>query len=269
MLQFLTKLFEEGLSYSSLNSARAALSSFAVIPNGEGTIGSHALVARFMRGVFNLKPPLPRYEEIWDVKPVLNLLRSWSPCKVLSLKKLTIKLVVLLALVTAQRVQTLQLLSIENMKCHNEKVVFFITDLLKQSRPGHLGATIELFGYPTDRKLCVRTVLKHYLRQTDQVRGEEKQLLLTFRKPEKKASRATIARWIRFGLKAAGVDVSRYHAHSTRAASVSTAVRSQVDVNEILKKAGWAREATFQKFYSKPVLHQKDDSFSQAVLNSS
>ena len=90
-LQFLTDLFETGLSYSSLNTARGALSSLG-IKIEDYAIGKHPLVIRFLRGVYNLQPTLPRYTNTWDVEKVLSVLRKLSPVKHLSLKDLTLKL---------------------------------------------------------------------------------------------------------------------------------------------------------------------------------
>ena len=50
----------------------------------------------------------------------------------------------------------------------------------------------------------------------------------------------------------AGVDTSKFSAHSTRAASTSKAAVS-LPVDVILATAGWTNESTFRKFYNKPV----------------
>lgn len=47
----------------------------------------------------------PKYTEIWDVSIVLEYLQSLSPVDTLSLKELTLKLVVLILLVSGQRGQ--------------------------------------------------------------------------------------------------------------------------------------------------------------------
>lgn len=90
-----------------------------------------------MKGVFNLRPPLPRYDDIWDVSQVLGLLKSMSPVRFLSLKDLTLKTTVLLALTLAARSQSLHLLDIANMKKGKSTFTFkFAVNELKQSRPG-------------------------------------------------------------------------------------------------------------------------------------
>ena len=62
VIQFLATLFEKDLSYSSLNTARSALST--VITVDGMSIRSHPLVVRFLKGVFNLRSPVPRYKEV-------------------------------------------------------------------------------------------------------------------------------------------------------------------------------------------------------------
>jgi hypothetical protein len=92
-LDFLTSLYENSLSYSAINSARSALSAFGIVHDGV-TFGSHPLI-RFMKGICNLRPPIPRYIHTWDVSIVLKELRHVSPVKYLTLKNLTYKLAML------------------------------------------------------------------------------------------------------------------------------------------------------------------------------
>lgn len=55
-----------------------------------------------MKGVYNLKPVVPKYVCVWDVSVVLNFLNS-LPCNdKLSLKDLTLRLAILISLVSAK-----------------------------------------------------------------------------------------------------------------------------------------------------------------------
>ncbi len=74
-IDFLAYLFEQKLSYSAINSARSALSAL-LTPKDGMAFGEHRLVCRFLKGVFEIKPSLPKYMEIWDVGQVLTYLRS-------------------------------------------------------------------------------------------------------------------------------------------------------------------------------------------------
>ncbi|CAH3194649.1 unnamed protein product [Porites evermanni] len=86
-----------------------------------------------MTGLFNQKQALPRYSETWDPQIVLNHLKTFPAIDDMSLKQLTLKLVMVMALLSAQRVQTLQSLSLEEMSTLPGKYVFRISSVLKQT----------------------------------------------------------------------------------------------------------------------------------------
>ena len=93
----------------------------------------HPLISRFMSGFFNRKPTFPRYAEIWDSQIVLNNLKGYPDIKDMTLKQLTLKMTMIMALVTAQRTQTIKLLSIEGMQVKPGEYSFQINSLLKQT----------------------------------------------------------------------------------------------------------------------------------------
>ena len=111
ILKFLTELHE-----SALNTAKSAVSSFLSIANPSCVqFGSHVLIKRFMKGIFEIKPSLPRYNCTWSTEQVLKFLKSLSPLEDLTLLQLSRKLVTLFALMTGQRAQTLHVFDIRNM----------------------------------------------------------------------------------------------------------------------------------------------------------
>ena len=56
-MNFLAELFQSGVGYSAINTARSALSSILILPDNT-TFGSHPLVSRLkvLKGVFELRP---------------------------------------------------------------------------------------------------------------------------------------------------------------------------------------------------------------------
>lgn len=266
VIQFFTTLFEKDLSYSSLNTARSALSTIITVDGM--SIGSHPLVVRFLKGVFNLRPPVPRYKEVWDVSIVLRFLKTLSPVASLSLKNPTLKLVMLLSLVTAQRGQTLHLLDINLMSIYDSSIVFTFNKPLKQSNPRTQVKPLVLKAYTHDESLCVFSTLKEYLHRTETLRVTGSQLLISFQKPHEAVSRDTISRWIRTAMQMSGINLDVYKAHSTRAASVSAAHRTQVPIQEILSKAGWSSAQTFAIYYDKNLDTSESSAsqFQEAIL---
>ena len=109
-LQFLMSLYNQGLTYSTINTARSALSLILNI-DGPHPFGSHPLVSRFLKGIYETRKPQAKYKTIWDVAIVLKHLKTLQPLDELSLKDLTLKLLLLLLLATGQRGQTIYLLA--------------------------------------------------------------------------------------------------------------------------------------------------------------
>ena len=265
VLDFLSELFEQGLTYSAINSARSALSSYVTLEDGS-VVGQNPLVCRLLKGVFQSRPPKPKYTEVWDVQVVLKYLATLHPVESLTLKQLTLKLVMLLLLVSGQRGQTIHLLDINHMFVGKDKYTFVIPYHLKQSKPGvpNPQVVLESFEKPS---ICIVSTLKEYLVRTKALRdSSQSQLLISYVKPYKPVSRDTVTRWVRTTMSLAGIDVTKYSAHSTRAASVSAASRASVNLDDILQTAGWSSECCFARFYNKPVA--KSSSYARSVLTS-
>ena len=254
-INFLAELYQTGIGYSALNTARCALSTIC-FTSEHYTFGQHPLVCRFLKGIFECRPSLPRYQETWDVTVVLDYLAKFGLPEKLSLKNLTLKVVMLMALLSGQRRQTLHTLSIDCMQISSDKCVFFINSLLKTSRPGKHLACLEFQAYAPDVSLCIVKHFQHYLKRTEVLRGDVKQFFVSYTKPHKAVSPDTVSRWIKTTLAGAGIDTSKYGAHSTRSASTSAAKGNSISIATIMKSAGWSQESTFTKFYHKPVEHR-------------
>ena len=115
VLDFLVSLHEKGLGYSTLNTAMSAIS-VIVLPHNDITIGSNLIISTFMKGIFKINPSTPRYKTTWDPHIVLNYLSSLGAGDKLTLKLLSMKLLMTTALVSAQRGQSLHMLDIRFMK---------------------------------------------------------------------------------------------------------------------------------------------------------
>ena len=263
VLEFLTQQYMQGMSYSAINTCRSALSAMGIRIDSS-PVGSHPIVCRFLKGVYNLRPPQARYIDTWDIDTVLSYLKKLSPANKLTIKELTYKTTMLVAIVTAARVDTLYKMS-SNYKKQNDEFVFGLCCPLKHNRPGNNVKPIKLQGYPPDRALCVVTYLEEYLKRTKNWRTDtNKRLFVCTRLPHEDASKATLVRWIKETLSSAGIDVNRYKAHSVRPETVYKAVNKSFPISDILKTGGWSKESTFRKYYSKEL---SNPTFQEVVLN--
>ena len=152
MIRFLTMLYKEGKGYSCLNTARSAVTTLNL--HETSTVGSNPLVCKFLRGVFNRRPTLPKYTVTWDASRVISFLKNWSPAKFLSLKQLTLKVLLLCLMVSGHRGQTIQLLDTRNITWTKEEARCRIGDLLKTTKPGHHQTELVFGAFPPDRSVC-------------------------------------------------------------------------------------------------------------------
>ena len=218
----------------------------------------------FLERCFETRPSLPRCTETWDVNIVIHYLARLGLPENLTLKVLTYKVVMLLALLTGQRRQTLHALDIHFMQLTTDKCTFSINTLLKTSRVGHHLHPLKLLAFEPNPALCIVKHLRCYVDRTKPLRGTQSRLLISYQKPYKVVSADTISRWLKTVLNLAGIDTTKFGAHSTRSASTSAAKAMDVSLDVIMESAGWTQESTFARFYNKPVTRK--DNFGNSVL---
>lgn len=100
--------------YGTFNSHRSALSLILKQPLGEDQS-----IKRYLRGIYKMRPPKPKYNTTWDPQVILQYPVETLP--VLDLKTISEKLVLLFFLATGQGLQTLP------VKIHS----YFIRNLIQ------------------------------------------------------------------------------------------------------------------------------------------
>lgn len=263
VIRFLTIRYNEGAAYGSLNTMRSAI---ALIIGPE--IGQNAEIKRFFKGIARLRPSEPKYQSTWDPKIVLYYLKK-RPSESLSLEDLTKKLVTLIALITGQRMQTLALIDVRNIRESVQSIEIKVPDTIKTSGPNKSQPALTLPFYNEDKNICAAKTLQCYLARTKDLRRENnKRLFISFKKPHGVVSAQTLSRWIKAVLAQSGVDTNTFTAYSTRHAATSAAKRRGVSIDTIKRTAGWTeKSSTFAKFYDKPV-SENVCRFARAILTS-
>ncbi|XP_011858469.1 PREDICTED: uncharacterized protein LOC105556025, partial [Vollenhovia emeryi] len=260
VLEFLTKRYKEGANYGTLNAARSALATISA-----EDIGANGLIRKFIRGSSKSRPSNPRYDATWDVDPVLRKLEEWFPLEALPLKQLSYKLVLMMALGTAHRLQTLASIRISNILKSNGGIEIKIPERIKTSKPSRKQPLLRLPFFKERPGLCIARTLLHYLEATKKIRNNEDKVFISVKKPHNKVGVDTLGRWIRSSLTILGVDKS-FTARSTRHASTSKAYKKGVRIEEIKQVAGWSRSSkVFTEFYNRPVTIQ-ENSFATTVM---
>ena len=170
-VNFLASLFEEGLQHRSVNTIRSAIS--VTHDRAEGIpLGQHPMVTKIMKGIYNSRPPKPKYAATWDVGKVVRYLRDLGQNSKLSQKQLVTKLATLMALIHASRTSELAALDLRFRVYRPEGVLFTLPTLTKKRNPGAPPRELFFGGYPPDSTLCVISCLRQYESITEQSRKE-------------------------------------------------------------------------------------------------
>ena len=161
ILLYLTEYmyFNGGAAYRSVNVARSASSTTHAKLDGL-PVGQHPLVIQLLKGMFNNRPPKPRYSHTWDVTYVTKFLASLVINRSLSVKQLSLKFAMLFSLTCKERVSALTKLDVRYCRVLPEEVEFTL------SAPRKRGPLIS-FRRPSllDSLLTPDSAqLRHYIR---------------------------------------------------------------------------------------------------------
>lgn len=235
---FLAELYAKGYEYRTINSYRSAISAFHAGIEGN-KIGKHDLICQLMTGIFNKNPPRPRYMQMWDVNKVLSYIIGMENNKDLSLKEISMKLCMLMALASASRSSEIHKFDIENMNITEDEIIFTLKSLTKSRRMGQSPISVKFTKYEEHPKLDIISCTMEYLEKIKIIRAEEKQLFVSFIKPHKAVKSCTIASWLKNLLALSGIDVSVFKPHSTRGTSTSKANKYGLSIEQIINKGNF------------------------------
>uniref|UniRef100_A0A1X7TH61 Core-binding (CB) domain-containing protein n=1 Tax=Amphimedon queenslandica TaxID=400682 RepID=A0A1X7TH61_AMPQE len=182
VVNFLAHLYKEGYQYRSLNAYRSAIASMHTPIEGV-SIGQHPLVSRLLKGAFQSRPPLPRYQGTWDVSVVLHHIGEHQLDGSITLKQLSLRIVMLLALTRPSRSADISKLNLRGYRNTPEGAAFTLTALAKQSRPGRSIKDFFFLRFTENERLCPVKSLTLYIERTKELRGNNDQLFISFIKP--------------------------------------------------------------------------------------
>ena len=151
-----------------------------------------------MKGAYNTRPPRPKLCPTWSVQVVLDQLKEWSPASRLSLKCLTLKTAMLVALASAKRPASLTLLSLKSGFCETGESTFRFqpVELEKTEGAGHCAPPLSLNQFTEDPRLCPVFYLKSYVKATKPLRSSDR-LFVSVVAPHGAVSASTIASWLK------------------------------------------------------------------------
>ena len=151
-LSFFNELFNLGVSYSVLTSAKSAAAH--VLKMKCQHLSQHSSVIKYFKGSFNLRLSLTQTSFVWDVQIMFEYFRSLGDSRQISDKRLSQKLLILLLLLGGQRLNSVFHFTIDRMIISSTSVTFSPEHVLKHSKPGRKLDVFEYRAY-SDPNLCV------------------------------------------------------------------------------------------------------------------
>ena len=185
-------LHKEEYQYYSLNACRSAIGSMHT-PIDRVFIGQDPLVSRLLKGASQSQSPLPRYTGTWDVNIVLTYINKHQRNQSITLKKLSLWTVMLLALTHPSHPAALARMNLIGYRNTPEVAVLLPTALAKQSRPGRDITDFFFPKFTEIEELCPVHSLSLYMERTKELRGDNKCLFISFIKPHNRVKSSTIA----------------------------------------------------------------------------
>ena len=229
----------------------------------------------FRKALRNERPPQPKYEDTWDVGVVFKYIEKLGVNGKLSLKLLTMKTVLLLKIDLMGRGSDLSKLfrcQVKFNKSASFRVRFWSTKEQGRGKSSICKWTtwVEVGAYSYSSRICSVTTLQAYIKRTSSAEYandiclEGKQTSGLFASVVKATSGKSkgyfwslssqrISKYALEGMSNAGVDVSKYGAHSTRSAAVSMATDAGAEVSKVLRHARMSSKENFEKFYYRSV----------------
>ena len=145
-------------------------------------------VSRMLRGIFKLRPSLPKRVVTYDSNILLKYMDSLPTNKDLLLEFVTKKLCTLLCFLSGQRNQSIGKLNDKLMLSHGTYSFYFDT-VLRTTKPGNRRHPLMFNTYPQNSKLCIMDCLQEYGSRTNLVRenlhGNPQKLILSCAYPFK------------------------------------------------------------------------------------
>ena len=148
---FLHEFPKRKLSYSAINPDHSALSSYFMVFQFHGTlytVSTHPFVIQYLTGVLNCRKPTSRSQHTWDVTLVFSYIQALLyPLQTLCLKDLTFELVILLALTSGQRCQTLTFMNTTSMTKTQDNFLFsyFGTNKTRHARDSFNSFLVRIY----------------------------------------------------------------------------------------------------------------------------
>jgi len=214
-------------------------------------IASSPWIQGVMKSAANLKPAKPKYDSSWDLDILLDYWESQPENASLSLSALLDKSLSLLMAAGIMRSSDLNRIDRTTVQFSESSVTFRLKD--PKNAKGWT-QPIVVAAVASRPKVCPVRAFRAYLAAIHPHRASLKQkatVWLGSRHPHLPILTKSIASRVLKVLQSAGLDTSRFTAHSVRMAAVSKAIEMGIPLEEIMLHGRWRSEKVFRVFYER------------------
>jgi site-specific recombinase XerD len=240
VLSFIQLYVDKKRAQSTVRAAHAALLHFFCLFQREDVLKA-PIVSLMVKGAQNLAPVKDKIPFIWDPEIPLNFIAS-RPFPTL-FRPAGKEALLLLLLATGIRVSDANRLSKKMTKSGDVWLIPFLEARKTGPSPPQC-----LRAY-SQARLCPARAIQRYLSIAQGIRKPEERFLF-ISSTGYRADVDTLRTWVTELLNAAGIQAP---AGSCRSAATSAAVLRNMNIDHVLKAAGWARESTFRRYYQRGI----------------
>jgi site-specific recombinase XerD len=243
VLAFIQDYVNDRKAESTIRSVYAAILFHFRLEGRHEFLISNPIVQMFVKGAQRLAPPSVKQQVVWDPEIPLSFISAKS--RPSTFREAGQEALLLLLLATGIRVDCASKLS----KQFHVSPTFCVIPYLLPRKTGKSGPqVIRLFT--ENPRLCPVRAIEHFSSLADAVRKSQDPFLF-ISSTGRRAHIDTLRHWVSELLCASGVQAT---AGSCRSASASAAVARDINIDVVMKSAGWARESTFRRFYQRQIL---------------
>ncbi len=248
VLSFIQDYVDDHKAASTIRSVYSSLLFQFRLRGRESFLTQNPIIQMFVEGAQKLAPPPKKINVIWDPEIPLSFIERRSRPN--DFRQAGQEALLLLLLATGIRVDCASKLSKTLVK---RSEVCSIEYLLRR-KTGNSSTPQIIRCFSEKPRLCPVLAIEHFLSLGEKVR-KPSELFLFISSKGKRAHIDTLRHWVQDLLKEAGIETS---AGSCRSASASAAVSREVDIDIVLKSAGWAPESTFRQYYDRQILRANE-----------
>jgi hypothetical protein len=243
VLSFIQDYVDDRKAESTIRSVYSAILFHFRLSGRQDFLLQNPIIQMFVRGAQRLAPPPTKKCVIWDPETPLSFISSRP--RPTEFRPAGQEALLLLLLSTGIRVDCASKLS----KTFSRSSTFVEIPYLLPRKTGVSDPQV-IRVYEENPRLCPVRALEHFVLLADKRRKSSEEFMFVS-STGKRAHIDTLRHWVSDLLEESGVIAS---AGSCRSASTSAAVSRDVNIDTVLKSAGWARESTFRRFYQRQVV---------------